>query len=466
MNRPGMLHLVAALAVLFAGRAAVVAGDANQVSVPKTPTWAVVYDFTSPDQGESGRKLADSVRLKLRRHEGFKVVDRLTTQEFSSPTSADANRAIVTGRTRDKLGANFAVYGTVARRGGMARVTAVLLDLRYDSPAVTVKVFSDDSERWRAVTVAKLTKAITGRAEWKPPEYGDEPEPTAEMLGKPLNRNGDFEKGHLGWDRPDGVSTFLTKGPKGRGTVLGVRTDLKRDPWLAYRKRLRKGQADPNNPPRIARDTSYGCVGGLEGVHYRSEWIKATPGRRYWMLADCKGRGGAKVFLKGFGAVPKAANVDGLPESSLAELGLSPREFAELPAGKRRELIAADLKKNPMRHVREVYRWYLNCGQSKGEWMHFAAPVPPRGGLPKNVKWLQIQVYSYWPPGEYLWDNVHLYRDPRQKDELPEKPARTEDHSKSVSEGRTGGLNHLTGVASVGIVPVQTVRWGQNADFP
>ncbi len=396
----------------------------------KTPTWAVVYDFVSSGKGQDGAKLADSVRLKLRRHEGFKVVDRLTTQEFSSPTGADANRVIVTRRTLERLGANFAVYGTVARRGGMARVTAVLLDLRHKTPAVTVKVFSDDSERWRAVIVPQLTRAITGRAEWAPPEYGDEPEPAAEMLGRPINRNGGFEKGSLGWDRPDGVSTFLTKGPKERGTVLRVRTDLKRDPWLAYRKRLGKGLADPNNPPEIARDTSFGCVGGLEGVHYRSEWIEATPGQRYWMLADCKGRGGAKVFLKGFGPVPKAANVAGLPESSLAELGLTPREFAGLPEARRRDLIAADVKKNPMRHVREVYRWYLNCGESKGEWMHFAAPVPPRGGLGKNVKFLQIQVYSYWPPGEYLWDNVHLYRDPREKGKSPEEPARTEDHSK------------------------------------
>jgi TolB-like protein len=431
MERQRFLHLAAVLISVLAGPMLLSAGDANQPSVEKkTPTWAVVYDFTSPDKGKSGARIADSVRLKLRRHDDFKVIDRLTTQEFSSPTPADANRATVADRTLNKLGANFAVYGTVARRGGMARVTAVLLDLRHKQPAATVKVFSDDSERWRAVIVKQLTEAVTGRAEWQPPEYGDEPEPKADQLGKPLNRNGSFDKGHLGWDRPDGVSTFIVDGPKGRGKVLRVRTDLKRDPWLTYRKRLRKGLADPNNPPTIGRDTSYGCVGGLEGVHYRSEWIEATPGRRYWMLADCKGRGGAKVFLKGFGAVPAPNKVDGLPESSLAELGLAPRDFAELPSKKRRELIAADVKKKPMRHVREVYRWYLNCGDSKGEWMHFAAPVPPRGGLPGNVKWLQIQVYSYWPAGEYLWDDVFLYEDPRQKGKLPEEPARTEDHSK------------------------------------
>jgi len=36
-----------------------------------------------------------------------------------------------------------------------------------------------------------------------------------------------------------------------------------------------------------------------------------------------------------------------------------------------------------------------------------------------------VQIYSYWPPGEYLWDNVHVYADPRQKAPLPEVKPRT-----------------------------------------
>ena len=62
-----------------------------------------------------------------------------------------------------------------------------------------------------------------------------------------------------------------------------------------------------------------------------------------------------------------------------------------------------------MRYVRECYRWYLSCAGAPGEWNHFAACFPPRGGLPADVDFLQIQIYSYWPPGEYLWDNVLLY---------------------------------------------------------
>ncbi|GAG04372.1 unnamed protein product, partial [marine sediment metagenome] len=66
-----------------------------------------------------------------------------------------------------------------------------------------------------------------------------------------------------------------------------------------------------------------------------------------------------------------------------------------------------------------------------GQWDHLAAPVPPRGGLPANVEWLQLQVYCYWPPGTYKWDNVHLYKDPRQKAPLPEEGARTPNFGKT-----------------------------------
>ncbi len=408
--------LAAALVAVFATPRAR-ADDANRVH-------AAVLDFTSAD-GKAGATLADGLRLKLRRQDRWQVVDRLTTQELAGPTGQDANRAAVAQLMTRRLGVHVCVYGSVTKVGDAMRASAVCLDLRGQGPPAREMVFADDTERWRAAVATKIVQWVVGGELWRPPEYGDEDEPDGKALGRPLNRNGGFENGHAGWDAPDRVSTFLVEGPKQRGTILRVRTDLKRDPWLAYRRALRLGQADPNRPPEIARDTSFGCVGGLEGVHYRSEWIPATPGRRYWLLADHKGPGGAKVFVKGFAEAPPAERIDGLPESALAELGLTPREFADLPPARRRELIADDAENHPQRHRREAYRWYLNCKDSRGAWTHFAAPFPPRGGLGANVKWLQIQIYSYWPPGTYLWDDVHLYADPRQTDPLPEQKPRT-----------------------------------------
>ncbi len=403
-------------------------------------TYVAVFDFVTVGEkrGDAqvlkdkayGHQLADSVRLKLRKQgRQWEVIDRLTTAEASAPLGTDADPKKVRKILSEKLGAHVGLYGVVQNIDNTVRANITCIDLRKGEGPVWSKVFSNDTERARAVIAAEIVEAVIGKELWRPPEYGDEPEPTRKQLARPLNVNGGFERGRTGWDAPDNVSTFIVKGPPGRGKVLRVRTDLQRDPWLAYRKALRFGKAHPSRPPKIATDTSYGCVGGLEGVHYRSDWIKSTPQQRYWLLADVKGQGGAKVFVKGFMKTPHA--LDGLPESSLADLGMTAEQFSALPKEKRKALIEADVGKNPMRYVRECYRWYLNCGGSKNEWMHFAAPFPPRGGLPKNVEYLQIQIYSYWPPGEYLWDNVHLYKNPNQKTPLPEEKARTPNLGKT-----------------------------------
>jgi hypothetical protein len=385
-----------------------------------------------------GHQLADSVRLKFRKQGArWKVIDRLTTADVSETVGLETDAAKVAKLLSDELGAHIGLFGTVQNlEGGVVRAEIACIDLRRGARPVWSKVFSDDSERARAIIAAGIVQAVVGGELWKPPEYGDEPEPTKKQLGKPLNINGDFEAGSTGWDAPDNVSTFIEAGQAGHGKVLRVQTDLKRDPWLAYRKALRKGQADPSRPPKIARDTSYGCVGGLEGVHYRSEWIKATPGQRYWLLADVYSSNASpgsiffpKVFVKGFKKTRFA--LDGLPESALARIGLTPRQFADLPPAKRKALIEADAKKNPKLYLRECYRWYLACRCNPKEWTHRAAAFPPRGGLPKDVEFLQIQIYSYWPPGTYMWDNVQLYKDPRQKAPLPEQKARTPHFGKT-----------------------------------
>ena len=90
---------------------------------------------------------------------------------------------------------------------------------------------------------------------------------------------------------------------------------------------------------------------------------------------------------------------------------------------------------NPRRYRREVYRWYLACRNFTDGWKHYAAPVPPRGGLPANVKYLRLHVYAYWPLGEYLFDNVHLYPDPRMAEPVPEEKARTESFKHTVGDG-------------------------------
>ena len=423
------MNKCAALAVLAIGAGGALPAPAaveGHTSAARK-TYVVVFDFAGD---RYGKKLADSIRLRLRGHAQYEVLDRLTTQEFSGPVPIGAPRGKLL-TLMEKLACGVALYGTVGRTGDDVRVEAACIDLRKaDIGGGWTRTFADSSERSRAIIARKVTEALRGQVEWQPPEYGDEPEP--KKFGKPLNVNGGFEHGRRGWDAPDRVSTFLIRDRR-RGGVLHVRTDLKREPWLAYRRDLRLGRTDPSRAPSIARDTSYGCVGGLEGVHYRGDWVKATPGRRYWLVADCNGLTAGiffpKVFVKGFR--DWSAQAEGLPETSLVERGMTAERFAALPPARRKQLIAADARKHPKRYLRECFRWSLACRcKPQRQWLHFAAPFPPRGGLPKDVEWLQVQIYSYWPPGDYYWDNVYLYADPTQKAPLPEEKARTPNFDK------------------------------------
>lgn len=410
---------------------------------PAASPVAAVFDFVTvgnipgnaqvlQDQS-AGRQLSDSIRLKLRRAaKNWDVIDRLTMQELTRPLTADAPPEKIADLLQNTLAAQVGIFGQIRQEKNRTIATVVCIDLRNRTEPLWTREFSDDTERARGVIATQIVEALLGRELWQPPEYGDETEPAREQLGEPLNTNGDFEHSPAGWDCPDGVSILYQKADDAHGTVLRVRTDLRRDPWLAYRKALREGRAEASNPPEIPIDRGYSSVAALEGVHVRSEFIPARPGLRYWLLADIKPTTAKvnpksiffpKVFVKGYRR--DASAMDGLSETALAERNMTPEQFAALSEEDRRTLIEADAAQHPQRYLRECYRWYLACRARPGEWNHFAAPVPPRGGLPEDVEFLQIQIYSYWPPGEYLWDNVLLFADPRQKEPQPEAPART-----------------------------------------
>ncbi|MCD6378215.1 MAG: hypothetical protein J7L99_05135 [Planctomycetes bacterium] len=419
--------------VLVAGESL---ADSNGAGKPAPVRYVVVFDFSYRGKDEYGKKLADSIRLRLRRHNQFKVIDRFTTAELApkKPVSLDTPVKEIIALLKDKYAAHIAILGIVEKTGSVVRAEVCCIDISKSAgkPVIWKKAFSDNTERARGIIARKIVESITGKPEWRPPEYGDEPEP--KKFGKPLNINGGFDAGKIGWELgPDNVATFLIPDPRPgrRGKVLMINTDIERDAWLKYRRDIMLGKADPNHPPRIGTVANkYATVAGLEGVHYRSDWINASPGRRCWLVADMKGRSilgpisfFPKIFVKGFADF--SALADGLSERSLAELHLTPDEFANLPAEKRKALIQADIKKHPERYRREVYRWYLACRNEENEWKHYAAPFPPRGGLPKNVQWLRIEIYAYWPPGKYYFDDVHLYYDPRNPTTLPVEKPRT-----------------------------------------
>jgi len=422
MNIPACCLLLAAAA----------AAPPPEAKAPKVK-FVVVFDFACASDASLGRQLADSVRIRLRRHDGYKVIDRLSTSELTPAggVSAKTPHAEIVRLLEERVGAHVAVLGVVRKAGRGVRAEVRCVDVAAGDR--WAKAFSDDTERARGVIARAIVEAVRGRQEWRPPEYGDEDEP--DDFADPLNAAGDFEKAAAGWQRPDNVSMKIVPDPRPgrRGSVLRLFTDLDREAWLKYQRDIRMGRADPDDPPAIGTVANkYATVAGLEGVHFRSAWVGAEAGRRYWLVADMKGRTAGiffpKIFVKGFADFSAVA--DALSEVSLKEMKLSPDDFAKLPPAKRKALIAADAKRHPQRYRREVYRWYLACRNEEDVWKHYAAPFPPRGGLPDNVRWLRIEVYAYWPPGAFLFDDVHLYADPRRTKPLPEARPRTPSYRK------------------------------------
>ena len=418
---------------LIASAVLTIAAAAGAAEKPKK-VYVIVLDFACRP-AKLGQQLADSVRVRMRRHKEYEVLDRLTTADVSKPMPETTDPKRIVTMLKDKLGMHMAIYGSVSKSGASVNVQACMVSLV--NPKKTTqwkKSFSDSTERARGELARKIVEAVRGSAEWKPAEYGDETEPKT-WPRKPINTNGSFEMGDRGWDPADNAVTFIEPGPagRGRGKVLRIRTNVERDKWLEYKRKLMFGLTTPKNPPTLKLDTSYGSLAGLEGVHYKSHWIKADAGQRYWLIADMKGKTAGiffpKIFVKGFCGWGHRA--DGLSEHSLIELKMSAKDFAALPANRQKQMIAADAKKNPKRYLRECFRWYLACRNEENVWQHYAAVCPPRGGLPDNVEWLQIQVYAYWPPGKFLFDDIHLYKDPRQKAPQKVEGARTPHFGKT-----------------------------------
>ena len=388
--------------------------------------YLAVFDFAS-SPAAAGQQLADTLRVRLRRHEEYEVIDRLTTREAaeSLPVTTDAKK--IASIMNDQLAVHVAIFGSVERLGAGLKAKVRCVDLTDPKkPADWAETFSDNSERARAELSRLIVEKVRAAAEWQPPETGDEAEP--KEFGEPLNVNGRFEKGAAGWDRPDNVATFIAPGPDPRGHVLKITTNLKRAPWMEYHRKLRFGLADPSKPPKIEKDDSYASVAGMEGVHYRGDWIDATAGRRYWLIADMKGKTAGiffpKIYVKGY--LDYSAEAAALPEHSLIDRKMTARQFADLPPARQKALIADDAKKHPDRYRRECFRWYLACRNEENVWKHYGDPFPPRGGLPKNVRWMRVEVYAYWPPGDFTFDDVLLYKDPRQTAPLPEEKPRSE----------------------------------------
>jgi len=235
-----------------------------------------------------------------------------------------------------------------------------------------------------------------------------------------LIRNGSFESGRYwpyGWQATDGLTTFWTTGGTDGKRCLRIFTDVLDAQWkqrdeqvrAALRAAALRAGGDPQSlprnpvpPPPERIPTSppyYDTVAGLHGVRYRSDFVPCKPGAIYRFSIDARAeaKGAPKVFIKGF-FDQKVETRDGV------------------------------------RVVRRnAYRAPMTLDPCDGRWRRYARLFHPSrskstlGGKPLKSEYLQVQIYAYWKPGSYYFDNVRLeivgYEKPPKKAETQAQDA-------------------------------------------
>jgi hypothetical protein len=250
-------------------------------------------------------------------------------------------------------------------------------------------------------------KEAAGRADMVAPDgvpYDNE-ESYDVMRMKALSRNlltnGGFENGRYwpyGWQATDEFSTFVVSGGTEGHRCLRVYTDLQDEQWLKHDQAVRAAvdralamaggipqalarDPRPGPPQRIATNPPYfDTVAALHGVHYRSDYIPIAPGAVYRFSVDARAEaeGVPRVFVKGF-----------------FDQRMQTRNGSEVVR-------------------RDAYRAPMQLDPCDGQWRRYARVFHPSeskstlGKEPLKTQFLQVQLYAYWKPGNYYFDNCRL----------------------------------------------------------
>ncbi len=200
--------------------------------------------------------------------------------------------------------------------------------------------------------------------------------------------NGDFERGRkgcpLGWDRPDGLTSFWVKDPVRPGRCMRFDTDVYK--WEYYKRREEMKLPHPP-PPRAKTPTKghkYNTAAGVTGVPFFSDFIPIDPRRPYKLTLEFmpgkSGLGGnklvPKVFVKGYIKMTR----------EIWENGKTVKRALDRVAFK----IYKDLKDGV-----------------PGKWKKYTLYFFP-GRRNPSIERLKVMLFPYWPPGEYFFDNVRL----------------------------------------------------------
>jgi len=237
----------------------------------------------------------------------------------------------------------------------------------------------------------------------------------AQVVKKNLVRNGSLEKGGAkgpeGWQRPDGLTSFWIKDPLRNGKCLRFDTDVPREEARARWAEMEQKDPPPAKPKTPTRGKKFGTAGGANGVPFFSEPIPVREGAAYRLDID---------FLPG-------------------ECGLP---------GKKKMQPKVFIKGYVLHRGRtcKLYEVYKNCKGTADKWTTNTLFFHPTDRTPA-VKSIRVMLFPYWPPGEYLFDNVRItevpvdvWRKEREKVKPYEKARR-----EKFGEGKDQGAEESRG---------------------
>ncbi|MFW6189245.1 MAG: hypothetical protein ACOC7T_02330 [Planctomycetota bacterium] len=259
-----------------------------------------------------------------------------------------------------------------------------------------------------------------------------------EALSGNLLENGSFERGRFwptGWEPTDRLTTFRVEGGTDGERCLRIFTNVLDQQWKANRERLtetlRKAARRAGRPlqqlPRDPRPSApqrqptrppyYDTVAGLHGVHYRSEYIPVKPRAVYRFSIDARceerdgeGIGEPKVFIKGY-----------------VNLETKTREGVRTV---RRDAYRAPIGLNPCDEQWRRYARVLHPWKSKSTLQ----------GRKLRPELLQVQIYAYWKPGNYRFDNVRLEIVGEEEPEPEEESRPPKDEPRRPAAPTDGGF--------------------------
>lgn len=374
MVHPAILSMMLASSLLGTASAS---SPARPASRPAAGTVMIFPPAAVEGQESFAKAVAYSIYRKIKRAEGWEVVDPMTVEDAVAaspqPVGPDTPLADLLALCRRFADADFAIVGRVARGDGESRTGELrVVDLNAGPPAeVSRHVFAVAEPHQLRGEIDKILMNLTGLS----PYHRSLP-PSAEARwrsGPNLVPNPDMEAGDKTLARWEGqIADQRFNPPRLDATEAPIQGEYRRMIWWA-------AAPDGGRCVHFAMDSN---VAATYGLACYSDWIPIQEGATYRFSCRYRSTGPTiKVFVKAYAAF--------------------------------------DAKDGTGTQRREIYRRQIHPKGPLNEWNTTVADLVPRHDKAR-LQWIRVDLYAYWPEGRVWFDDVVLKRiaDPAPEPEI------------------------------------------------